>query len=93
VLGFSHIAWALCQITKGDGKEKIVWGLSQQKAFDNLKQRLCSTPILSLPGLQQPFEIDTDALDYVLGVVITQHSHPVAYHSEMLSDVVHKYST
>jgi hypothetical protein len=38
VLGFSHIAWALSQIMRGGGKEKFVWGWSQQKAFDDLKQ-------------------------------------------------------
>jgi hypothetical protein len=51
VLGFSNIAWALSQVTKGGGKEKFVWGRSQQQAFDDLKQRLCSNPILSLPDL------------------------------------------
>jgi hypothetical protein len=44
VLGFSHIAWALSQVTRGGGKEKFVWGLSQQQAFDDLKKRLCSSP-------------------------------------------------
>jgi hypothetical protein len=41
--------------------------------------------------LQQPFDIEKDALDYVVDVVLTQHGHPVAYHSETLSDVVYKY--
>jgi hypothetical protein len=54
---------------------------------------LCSAPLLSLPNLQHPFEIETNASDYVVGVVLTQHSYPVAYHSETLSDVVHKYPT
>jgi hypothetical protein len=58
-----------------------------------LKHRLCSTPIISLPDLQQPLEIETDALDYAVGAVLTQHGHPVAYHSEMLLDVVQKYPT
>jgi hypothetical protein len=70
VLGFSHIAWALSQITKGGGKEKFAWGRSQKQAFDDLKQCLCSTPVLSLPDLQQPFEIETDASDYVVGAVL-----------------------
>jgi hypothetical protein len=26
MLGFSHIAWALSQVTRGGGKEKFVWG-------------------------------------------------------------------
>jgi hypothetical protein len=30
LLGFSHIAWALNQVTRGGTKEKFVWGLSQQ---------------------------------------------------------------
>jgi hypothetical protein len=61
VLGFSHIAWALIQINKGGGKEKFAWGQSQQQEFDDLKQCLCLAPILSLPDLQHPFEIETDA--------------------------------
>jgi hypothetical protein len=84
VLGFSHIAWALSQITRGGGKEKFAWGWSQQQAFNDLKQRLCSAPVLSLPDLLQAFEIKTDASDYAVGAVLTQHNHPVAYHSETL---------
>jgi hypothetical protein len=37
MLGFSHIAWALNQVTRGGGKEIFMWGLSQKKAFDDLK--------------------------------------------------------
>jgi hypothetical protein len=39
------------------------------------------------------FEIDIDASDYVVGTVLTQYDHPVAYHSETLSDIVRKYPT
>jgi hypothetical protein len=46
-----------------------------------------------LTYLQQPFEIETDASDYVVGAVLTQHNHPVAYHSETLSDTIQKYPT
>jgi hypothetical protein len=91
MLGFSHIAWALSQINRGGGKEKFVWGQSQQQAFNDLKQRLCPSPILSLPDLQHPFEIDRNASDYVVGVILTQRIHPVAYHSETLSDIVRKF--
>ena len=52
VLGFSHIAWALNQVTKGGGKAKFAWAESQQKSFEELKHHLCSTPVLSLPDLQ-----------------------------------------
>ena len=49
--------------------------------------------MLTLPDLQQPFEIETDAPDYFIGAVLTQQGHPVASHSEALSDTVHKYPT
>jgi hypothetical protein len=58
-----------------------------------MKHRLCSDPVLSLPDLQQSFKIEIDAFDYVVGAVLTQHGHPVAYHSETLSDTVQKYPT
>jgi hypothetical protein len=91
MLVFSHIAWYPSQVTKGGGKAKFIWGLSQKQAFDDLKQHLFSTPVLSLPNLQQPFDIKTTASNYVVGIVLTQHDHPVAYHSDTLSDVILKY--
>ena len=93
MLEFSHIAWALSQINMGGGKVKFVWGRSQKQAFDDLKQRLCSAPVLSLPNLQHPFEIETYASDYDVGIVLTQHDHPMAYHSDTLSYDIRKYPT
>ena len=75
VLRFSHITWPLSQVTKGGAKEKLFWCESQQKSFGELKHRLCSAPVLTLPDLQQPFEIETDASDYAIGAVLTQQGH------------------
>eukprot|EP00253_Pinus_taeda_P034042 PITA_34042 len=93
VLGFSHITWTLSQFTKGGAKEKFFWSESQQKAFTELKDRLYLALVLTLPYLQQPFEVETNASNYAIGVVLTQHGHPVAYHSEKLLDTVWKYPT
>jgi len=93
VLGFSHITWPLSQVTKGGAKEKFFWSKSQQKEFIELKHHLFSAPVLALPNLQQPFEIETDASDYAIGVVLTQHGNLVAYHSEPLLETVWKYPT
>jgi hypothetical protein len=54
---------------------------------------LVLNPINFTTDLQHPFEIETDASDYAVGAVLTQHGHPVAYHSETLSDTVRKYPT
>ena len=93
MLGFSHITWPLSQVTKGGARAKFFWLESQQKAFTELKNCLYFAPMLTLPDLQQPFEIETYAYDYVIGVFLTQQSHHVAYHSETLSETVRKYPT
>ena len=71
VLALSHITWPLSQVTKGGAKEKLFWSESQQKAFIELKHRLCSAPVLTLPDLQQPFEIEADTSDYAIGEFLT----------------------
>ena len=67
MLGFSHITWPLSQITKGGAKENFFWSKTQQKAIAELKHHLCCAPVITLPDLQQPFEIETDASDYAIG--------------------------
>ena len=49
--------------------------------------------MLTLPNLQQPFEIEIDASDYDIVVVLIQQGNPLAYHNETLSDTVRKYPT
>jgi hypothetical protein len=93
MLGFSHIAWALSQVTKGGGRAKFICGKDKQRAFNNLKHRLCSSPVLSLPDLKQPFDVESDAFVYVVGAILPQHWHLVAYHSETLSNTIWKYPT
>jgi hypothetical protein len=88
VLGFSHIAWVLNHVTKGGGRENFMSGKEQQRAFEDLKHHLCSSLILSLLDLQKSFEIETDAFDYVVGTILTQHDHPMAYHIDTLLDTI-----
>ena len=78
VLGFFHITWPLSQVTKGGAKAKLFWSETQQKAFAELKHCLCCALVLTLPDFQQPFEIEIDASDYVIGVVLTQQGHIMA---------------
>jgi hypothetical protein len=88
MLEFSHITWPLSQVTKGGAKEKIFWSESQHNKFVELKHRLCCAAVLTLPDLQQPFDIETDASDYAIGEVLTQKRHPAAYHSATLSESI-----
>ena len=86
------MAWPLNQLTKGNGKNVFKWTPTQQQDFEQLKKKLCTTPIPMLPDLHQPFKIDTDTLDYALGAVITQSGHPVAFHSETFNENIRRYS-
>jgi hypothetical protein len=65
-------------VTKGGGRENFVWGKAQQQAFDDMKHHLCSYLVLSFPDLHQPFHIEIDAFDYVVGTVLTQHGYLVS---------------
>ena len=50
ILGFSHIAWPLNQLRKGNGKTVFKWTPTQQQAFEQLKNKLCTAPVLMLPN-------------------------------------------
>jgi len=90
VLGLSHIAWDLIEVTKSGAKTKFVWIASQQKAFEDLNLHLCSTLVLILPDLQQPFGIEKNASNYAIDAFLNKHGNSMAYHSQTLSDVVRR---
>ncbi|XP_070012186.1 uncharacterized protein [Nicotiana sylvestris] len=58
-------------------------------AFEELKKRLVTAPIIVAPDWEQPFELMCDASDYVVGAMMGQRKdkllHPIYYASRMLS--------
>jgi hypothetical protein len=48
------------------------WEKRQQQAFDELKRRLVTAPILAYPDLSRPFQLYTDASYSGLGAVLGQ---------------------
>lgn len=74
-------------------KQAFQWGGKKEKSFNALKEKIRTTLVLSLPNLQQPFEIETDANGYAMGVVLMQKRKPVCYHSETFSQDVVNYPT
>ena len=68
------------------------WSEACQGAFIDLKQVLVKDPVLALPDLSKPFEVQTDASDFALGGVLMQEGHPVAYESRKLSEAERKYT-
>lgn len=73
------------------------WSEEDQKAFVGLKVALCSSPILRCADPNEPYEVATDALQTVIGVVLTQTVdqciRPVSYASRKLSPTEQGYAT
>lgn len=67
---FSEIAQPLYELTKLDNS--FDWTDRCQEAFDTLKTRLTSTPILVLPDMSKPFTISTDASNTAIGFILGQ---------------------
>ncbi len=87
---FSQLARPLHQLSH---QVKFIWDAESEQHFAQLKSALCSAPVLRLPYMNQPFEIETDASQFAIGAVLKQGGHPVAYHSEALADAKLMYST
>ncbi|GJT04634.1 retrotransposon protein, putative, ty3-gypsy subclass [Tanacetum coccineum] len=64
--------------------EKFVWTDERQESFEELKRRLVSAPILTLPSGFGGFQIYSDASKKGLGCVLMQHGKVIAYASRQL---------
>ena len=87
---FSQLARPLHQLSN---QAKFLWNPKVEHHFMRLKTTLCSSPILHVSDMNQPFEIETDASQFAIGVVLKQGGHPVAYHSETLAEAKINYNT
>ena len=99
---FSSIASPLADLTKKDRPNPIKdWQDKHEKAFQTLKTRLTSSPILRLPVFfcdEIPFVLRTYASDVVVGAVLLQEFEgegrlPIAYASKKLLPREKNYST
>lgn len=59
VKDFAKIAQPLYSLLKKD--QRYVWGEGQQSAFEELKMRLTTAPVLAYPDYDKPFILHTDA--------------------------------
>ena len=68
VKDFAIIAKPLYEITRKDRKWN--WGEKQQKAFEELKRRFTTEPVLVTPDLDREMRVETDASDFTMGEVL-----------------------
>ena len=78
----SHILAPLTSLLK---VKEFCWGSKKQKAFSEMKALMATVAILVYLDHNLGFDINADASDYQLGVVIEQNRRPVAHCSWKLS--------
>ena len=67
---FAHICHPLTQLTRKN--QPFTWTSECQDAFDLLKQKLISAPILGYPDFSLEFILHVDASNFALGMVLSQ---------------------
>ena len=68
----------------------------QQEAFDRLRRRITTEPVLKQPQLNQQFEVEVNASGYAIGAVLMQRDekgkrHPITYFSSTLNEAEWNY--
>nr|GEV60530.1 putative reverse transcriptase domain-containing protein [Tanacetum cinerariifolium] len=62
-------------------KVEFEWGNKQEAAFQLLKQKLCSAPILALPEGSEDFIVYCDASNKGMGAMLMQREKVISYAS------------
>ncbi|GKA00924.1 putative reverse transcriptase domain-containing protein [Tanacetum coccineum] len=91
IKGFSKIAKPMTKLTQK--KVAFEWGDKQEAAFQTLKHKLCSAPILALPQGAENFIVYCDASHKGLGAVLMQNEKVIAYASRQLKIHEKNYTT
>ena len=83
---YSRIARPLTELTKKEAGQEWKWNLEAEKAFQELKRRFTTAPILAHFDATRSTIIESDASDLAIGAILSQRDsenrlHPVAFHS------------
>ena len=68
IKNFSDIACTLFDLTRKE--VPFIWASPQETSFQTLNQAFITAPVLALPDHSRPFQLITDASDFVTGTIL-----------------------
>ena len=89
--GFSKISLPLTRLTQKN--VKFVWIKESHSSFEELKKKLISPPVLTIPSSSRGFFVYSDASRQGLSCVLMQHGKVVAYAFRKLKPCEQNYLT
>lgn len=92
---YSHTADPLTELLKKD--TGFQWNHAQQHAFDTLKSKVSSAPVLIYPDPERHFVLTCDASSRAVGAVLSQDHgkglQPIAFYSRKMTPAERNYPT
>ena len=89
ITGFATITHPLNLLLRKNSK--FNWSNEAQSAFDELKSKFSSAPVLAYPNRDLPFLVETDSSNFAIGAILSQvlpkdnKIHPIAFFSRSLT--------
>jgi len=77
-------------------EQKWKWEKEQEKAFEKLKVKFTTEPVLAIPDINREMRVEADASDYMTGGVLLtkcedEKWRPVAFISKLLNTIEQNY--
>jgi len=82
-------------LNKLKGKKEWKWEEEHQRAFERLKEKITSQPVLSLPRREGKFKVETDVSGHTIGGILSQEQDgkwkPIAFLSRTMQPAERNY--
>ncbi|GJY47091.1 putative nucleotidyltransferase, ribonuclease H [Tanacetum coccineum] len=88
-----NFSFIMAPLTDCMKEKSFVWTEEAESAFQVVKEKLTTAPILVLPDFSKVFELHTNASKVAIGGVLSQGGRPVTYFSEKLMELKSRYTT